>query len=298
MAISANCPKCQKIIKKKAKRCHHCGKKVKPKKAKRKRSAVIPHQDHEEPQEFVIEGSSPSPKPPERQTEATSFLYIFIELINRVIPLESNFLNRLKYLLFTPGYALRKNSQESSKYRNSISYFLFFLGVYMLLNHFIFSRFDFKFQLCSQFDDYFAPIILVILLSILATIGYFTLGKRYGKGINEKDFYDFKTVFVICLYIYGTNYFLAPLIIIISPYFEPLLKILPGKSNEALLGKLTDIPLALFMIYMLFDLMRRTPGFKYLPWRFAAFLILGYAYYYFMYDYVFKFKDFLHSWIS
>jgi hypothetical protein len=287
------CIACREVNKKKAKRCLGCGKKLKHKQVKKKELMGVyrPVEAGVPPLQIdrvaLVTASIPATVTADNDPvkEHKEFNTIFLDLVHPVFHFRSGIFTKLRNLVFAPGEALQVYVREKNKYKEAITYFLVFLGAYMFVNHFIFSRLDFKYQLSTQFDDYYAPLILIVLLFILATIGYITLGRRYGNS-GQADYYNFKEVFVICLYIYGTNYFLAPLIIILTPYLDPLLRFLPGHPDGNILGKLTDIPLALFMLYMLFDLMKKTPGFTNLYPRYGAFLLLGYGYYFFMYDIV------------
>lgn len=226
--------------------------------------------------------------------EKSRWYEIFKDFFLHIFPfINIGILKILQNMLLRPGRSLRDAAKELEKEKKAIPYFLLFLAFYLCLNHYFFEPQGFENQLLSKFSDLEAPFLLTFLMLAIWLIGYTTLGWN-GKHFKTKyDYYTPFEVFIICLYIYGTNFFLAPIIIIVSIYFDDILRNylennfhLSAQEVVEYKGQLTDIPLALFMFYMLFSLMRNTPNYKYLLWRYLAFCILSLSYYKLMYGVV------------
>jgi hypothetical protein len=211
------------------------------------------------------------------------------EILHFIFHINTDFFKTFWKLFRKPGHTLITLVHEKNKYK-SVYYFLASLSLYIILREFVLKYPRFKYQLSNQFEAHIAPFILIGLLIIIALIGYITLGWwRFKPG--DKDNYSFSEVFVICLYIYGTNYLLAPAIIIVSHFFDDSLI----RFDPKVAGKITDIPLDLYMAFMLFMLVKRTSGYKYRYLRFTAFLVIAGAYYLLMYNKICMLNDFLHD---
>lgn len=248
------CPKCGISYARKARHCLNCG-------------INFEHVLH--------------PEPPQRT--------FFDELFHLLFHLNRKIIRTFGQMVKRPGKTLYKLVREEDRYKTSIVYFCAAVGLYHAISHFIFHKLHFKHVLSGQLGDHITSIIiLMILLLVMAIIGYTTLGWWRFKP-RDRDNYSASDVLVICFYIYGTNYFLAPFVVAFSQLFNGYFahNDIPDKTAS----QITDAPLALFMAFALFRLVMNTPGYKYRYPRYTAFMILAVSYYLFMYDPIMNLRD-------
>jgi hypothetical protein len=219
---------------------------------------------------------------PSEHTEDPSLIAVPEEIFHHIFLINGGMLTMLKNLVVSPGRSLIDYSKKKGSIKKATVYFLVSISIYTLLNELIFKRFKYHYNLCGNFSFHVGLIILSLLLLGIAVIGFITLG-YWRSGGRRKDDYPFPRVLTICFFIYGTNYFLAPIIVVLANYFhEPLIELLKVSNKD--LAKITDIPLALFMIYMLLMLVINTPTLKYKSIRYTAFVALSLTYYISMYE--------------
>ena len=244
----------------------------------------------------------------EIEKKTLEFKDIREEVLKFVTHLNKDVFSSLLKLITSPGKTLN-GFVEKGKYKNAVAYFCISISIYSLLTHWFFEPNKFKYLLSTKFPPHVEIFVLLTILIGIAVSGFVALGwyRLNGKTKDKKNDYSFGQVFMISLNIYGTNYFLAPIVVIICNIFSgPLEKLFNPHSkhdNEtlAMMARITDIPLALFMVYMVLRLImvrRNRMGFNKLWWRFILFIVLAGSYYYYMLPLVLKLVKFIQTHVS
>lgn len=208
-----------------------------------------------------------------------------------VLELFSSFFNYTKRLPFTllqmltnPGASMLEYlGGARKKYQSPISYFVSSLVLYFLYVKYILPSFDELKNLKITTDEIShstagtlngTPGLTYLLLGMSA-IGWLVCGLNWGeKGKRPFNFYESVVVFA---YIYGTNFFLDPIIVTLE---IPLLRIIMQISNnKETLNLLTDIPLIVVIALMALSFCREA---KIRWYRYAITLLIGLIYYKYM----------------
>lgn len=203
-------------------------------------------------------------------------------VINELITLFFNSTNDLGFtfrqLLFNPGRTMLEYIDGArKKYQGPISYFVCSITIYFLYAKFIIpslgmTKEDIGNGLTLDLNHLF------ILLSGMSFIGWIVCGLKWG--ISDKRTFNFIESVVVFSFIYGTNFFLDPIVISIETLFWKDIISFVGKENIKLV---TDIPLIILIAYMAFDFCQKS---KISKLRYFITLILGFLYYYYMSNFI------------
>ena len=200
---------------------------------------------------------------------------LFEEIISLYFNSSAGLYFTIKQMIFYPGKSMLGYIDGArKKYQSPISYFACSIVIYFLFG---------KFALGSQRKLIGNGITmdlnhLFILMIGMSLIGWFFSGIKWRK--SDKRSFNFIESVVVFSYIYGTNFFIAPIVILIElPFWRDITRIV-GESNMKLT---TDLPLIILIAYMAFDFCKTA---KISIYRYLLTLIVGFLYYRYMSDYI------------
>ena len=122
---------------------------------------------------------------------------------------------------------------------------------------------------------------LVGLLLGMALLGWLVCGLKWGE--RKKRTFNLTESIVVFTYIYGTNFFLDPIVVSVEIPFWLQIKAIAGGQIDLV----TDIPLIILIAYMAYAFCKRA---KISMLRYSITLVCGFFYYYYMST---EFKDWL-----
>ena len=129
--------------------------------------------------------------------------------------------------------------------------------------------------------------VLIVLLLGMSAIAWLICGIKWGA--TRQRSYNFIEATVVFLYIYGTNFLFAPLVVALELRFWNKLITLVGKSH---IKVVTDLPLIILIAYMAYKFCKEVHISKL---KYFLTLIVGFLYYYYMLDVIENWLDYLKN---